>query len=280
MSEKKPWTMMVYLAADNNLFTFGVDSLRQMKVAANESVNILAEFDTGPTRPAKRYFFDGKEPIGPIEHDLKQTFGPTDAADPDNLASFIEWGARNYPADHYFVVIWGHGGGVDDDFPRQPDNSFVPRHALLSLFKGTTSQFPKGTTSQFPKGTTSQFPKGTTSQFPKGTTSQFPKGTTSQFPKGTTSQFPKGTNPFGDSALGAFLKELLKAPLEEIGDILSIGDDALHRAVISALKDGVGHAIGEKVLSEIQKLDGVSKDKSCFPDGQRSRLEELRTEIL
>src|SRR5262249_26975341 len=250
MSEKKPWTVMVYLAADNNLFTFGVDSLRQMKVAANEKANILAEFDTGPTRPAKRYIFDGKEPIGPIEHDLKQTFGPTDAADPDNLASFIEWGARNYPADHYFVVIWGHGGGVDDDFPRQPDNSFVPRHALLSLFKGTTSQFPKGTTSQFPKGTTSQFPKG------------------------TTSQFPKGTNPFGDSALGAFLKELLKAPLEEIGDILSIGDDALHRAVISALKDGVGHAIGEKVLSEIQKLGGVSKDKSCFPDGQRSRLEE------
>src|SRR5215472_2006061 len=240
MSEKKPWTMMVYLAADNNLFTFGVDSLRQMKVAANESVNILAEFDTGPTRPAKRYFFDGKEPIGPIEHDLKQTFGPTDAADPDNLASFIEWGARNYPADHYFVVIWGHGGGVDDDFPRQPDNSFVPRHALLSLLKGTTSQFPKN----------------------------------------TTSNFPKGTNPFGDSALDTFLMELLKAPLEEIGDILSIGDDALHRAVISALKDGVGHALGEKVLSEIQDLGRTSKSQSVFSNGQLTLLEELRKRIL
>lgn len=153
MQSKKSWTVMVYLAADNNLFTFGVDSLRQMKVAAGQDVNILAEFDTGPMNQAKRYFFDGREPIGSIEDNVVDTFGPTDTTDPQNLTNFVEWGAKNYPADHYLVTIWGHGGGIDNGFPRQPDNSFVLRHPLLSVFKGTPDDNPKGTPDDDPEGT-------------------------------------------------------------------------------------------------------------------------------
>jgi hypothetical protein len=257
MPDKKPWTMMVYLAADNNLFTFGVDSLRQMKAAAGSSANILAEFDTGPMSKAKRYFFDGREPIGSIEDNVVDTFGPTDAADPDNLANFIEWGTTNYPADHYYVVIWGHGGGIDDDFPRQPDNTFVPRHKLLSGFKGTADNVPKGIFNSPSKGTADNIPKGTADNIPKGTADNIPK-----------------------TVLNGHLQRILGSPLQEIGDVLRIGDNALHMAVVDALQQAVSNALQAGILGEIEHLAIADDCKVVFNGDQKDRIEKMRGRIL
>lgn len=136
MIAKKPWTVMVYLAADNNLANFGVNSLQQMKAASSDKINVIAEFDTGPLNKSKRYLFDGKVPFGPLVSNEILEFGPTNAGDSKNLENFIVWTAENYPAEHYFVVVWGHGAGVDDGISQASDNSFIPRHRLLSLFKG------------------------------------------------------------------------------------------------------------------------------------------------
>ena len=144
MSARKNWTVLVYLAADNNLRDFGISSLRQMKTISNENINVLAEFDTGPASESKRFCFKGGDPYTSINSDLVQTFRPANAADPDNLVDFIRWGAENYPAHHYFVIVWGHGAGVDDAFPRANDNTFVPRHSLLSLTKGILDVPMKG----------------------------------------------------------------------------------------------------------------------------------------
>ena len=44
-------------------------------------------------------------------------------AQSETLADFLQWGVQNYPADHYMVVIWDHGGGTitgvcqDDLYP-------------------------------------------------------------------------------------------------------------------------------------------------------------------
>lgn len=144
MIAKKPWTVMVYLAADNNLTNFGIDSLRQMKAAARDTINVVAEFDTGPMNPNNRYLFGEGTRFGSLEQNLLSTFGPTNAGDPKNLENFIVSTAVNYPADHYFVIIWGHGAGVDDHFPQAPDASFTPRHNLLGLFKGMLDAPNKG----------------------------------------------------------------------------------------------------------------------------------------
>ncbi len=135
---------MVYLAADNNLRDFGVFSLQQMKAVSDDNINVLAEFDTGPMYESKRFHFKGGDPYTSINDDLVQTFRPANAADPDNLVDFIRWGAEHYPAHHYFVIVWGHGAGVDDAFPRANDNTFVPRHTLLSLTKGILDVPMKG----------------------------------------------------------------------------------------------------------------------------------------
>ena len=37
--------------------------------------------------------------------------GEVDMGDPQSLTDFIVWGAQNYPAEHYMVIIGSHGGG-------------------------------------------------------------------------------------------------------------------------------------------------------------------------
>ena len=41
--------------------------------------------------------------------------GETNSGDPRNLALFIEWAIRTYPAKHYGLVLWNHGTGWKDD---------------------------------------------------------------------------------------------------------------------------------------------------------------------
>ena len=55
------------------------------------------------------------EPAG--DGDSKGNFLPeatkplASMADPDTLTDFIQWGAGNYPAKKYCLVLWDHGGG-------------------------------------------------------------------------------------------------------------------------------------------------------------------------
>lgn len=40
-----------------------------------------------------------------------QDLGEVDMGEPQSLTDFIVWGAQNYPANHYMVIIGSHGGG-------------------------------------------------------------------------------------------------------------------------------------------------------------------------
>ncbi len=42
---------------------------------------------------------------------LDANVGKLSMVDPDTLASFIQFSAKNYPADRYILVLWDHGGG-------------------------------------------------------------------------------------------------------------------------------------------------------------------------
>ena len=42
---------------------------------------------------------------------LVKDAGTSSMTNPDNLASYIQWGAKNYPADRYELILWDHGGG-------------------------------------------------------------------------------------------------------------------------------------------------------------------------
>jgi hypothetical protein len=112
-TEKKRWTVMVYLAGDNNLDSAGVADLAEMKkVGSGDRVSIVAQFDrSGSKGLTNRYFLRKGTPL---DEDVVTALGETDTGDPAVLRDFVTWAVTNHPAEHYMLVIWNHGAGWDD----------------------------------------------------------------------------------------------------------------------------------------------------------------------
>lgn len=117
MATKAPaqrnWTIMVYLAGDNNLDDAGVVDIKEMKtVGTNDKIAVLVQFDrAGASTQTVRYCLKKGTPLA---KDAVQSLGETNMGDPKVLEDFVTWGATNYPADHYLLVLWNHGAGWDD----------------------------------------------------------------------------------------------------------------------------------------------------------------------
>ena len=107
------WTVMVYLAGDNNLDGAGATDLLEMKkVGSSAAINVVAQFDrAGNKGTTKRYMLrKGTSLTADVVADL----GETNTGDPKVLKDFLAWGIKTYPAQHYLVVLWNHGAGWDD----------------------------------------------------------------------------------------------------------------------------------------------------------------------
>jgi len=110
---KKPWTVIVYMAADNDLRGFAAANIRQMaSIGSSERVNILIHLDirlVGNNKVTRRYYVE-KDRITHLNvrdtHTQRMNSG-----DPRTLISCCEWALSNYPADNYALVIWDHGTG-------------------------------------------------------------------------------------------------------------------------------------------------------------------------
>ena len=110
---RKRWTVLVYLAGDNNLDSAGVVDLGEMKEAGSSAeVDVVAQFDrSGAARKTRRYHLRKGTTLA---QDRVAELGETDSGDPAVLQDFLLWGVAGYPADRYLVVLWNHGAGWDD----------------------------------------------------------------------------------------------------------------------------------------------------------------------
>jgi len=117
----KDWTLMVYISADDILANFAVESLKQLKRAAGDGVDVVAQFDANVGGSVSRYAFgdSGRKGSSIQENLIKILKGPVDMTDPATLAAFIDDATQEYPAEHYGLVLWGHGDELlfDDDVP-------------------------------------------------------------------------------------------------------------------------------------------------------------------
>src|SRR6056297_932537 len=118
----KEWTVMVYLDADNNLESAGIDDINEMEaIGSDENVNIVVQMDridgydssNGDWTSTRRYYIE-KDSNGydsNIISTMEEDLGEVNMGKEETVKNFIDWSVQNYPADRYFIIFWNHGGG-------------------------------------------------------------------------------------------------------------------------------------------------------------------------
>jgi len=116
------WTVMVYLDADNNLESYGIEDFLEMAEAGSTNdVNIIVQFDRRPGydtsyddwTTTKRYRVTHN--MVPNNANALMDIGEANMGDPQTLINFVNWARSNYPANRYCLILWDHGGGWGKD---------------------------------------------------------------------------------------------------------------------------------------------------------------------
>ncbi|HKU43949.1 MAG TPA: clostripain-related cysteine peptidase, partial [Polyangiales bacterium] len=110
------WTVLVYMAADNNLEKYAIDDLNEMLTARiSDDVQVIVQIDrasgfyelgiggVASWETMKRFRVRQKslEELGDL--------GEQDTGDPKVLSDFIQWGFEKFPAQHQVLALWDHG---------------------------------------------------------------------------------------------------------------------------------------------------------------------------
>ncbi len=129
----KKWTLLAYLAGENNLAEEGEKDINEMaKVGSNDDLNIIVQFDRAGDLGTRRFYI--KE-SGGYGTDVIQEMGQTNCGDPRVLIDYLTWGVKNYPAEHYMVVLWNHGSGWKEDDIYDKARKLSPEDDNISPFE-------------------------------------------------------------------------------------------------------------------------------------------------
>jgi hypothetical protein len=115
------WTVMLYLAGDNNLSYDMVWAIKELySVELPKNISITVQFDPLVGAGTRFYVRQGNERVMDLDGDFDRLGtkvpGPVNTGDPKVLTDFIEKSMRYAPAAHYALVLSGHGGGITGDF--------------------------------------------------------------------------------------------------------------------------------------------------------------------
>lgn len=135
--EKKPWTFIVYAAADNNLRDYASRNIKQMAaIGSNQFVNLCVHIDIrlmGSKKMTRRYYV---EKNNPVQIDIPNEKLPMDSGDTQTLISACRWAIENYPADHYALILWNHGTGIIDPYGKRHIDT-----NMLYIYNPTTNVY-------------------------------------------------------------------------------------------------------------------------------------------
>lgn len=110
------WTYMVYISGDNDLSSMAGLDIDEMAAANSNGqvrVPVLMEQSRTYTAGASSTTLRGIVTKG--NKQLTSVGSNLDMSKKQTLTDFINWSKQNYPADHYGLVLWSHGGGWKGD---------------------------------------------------------------------------------------------------------------------------------------------------------------------
>jgi hypothetical protein len=115
------WTVLFWAMGDNDLEGSMLGQVNQlMTVGSNENLKIVMQIDYAEGTAGRPNNFDGADLTagqrlliqkGSVE--VLEELAEYDSAGAVNLAEFIEWGVKNFPARHYALVLDDHGSGYE-----------------------------------------------------------------------------------------------------------------------------------------------------------------------
>lgn len=140
---KAEWTFMVYMAADNNLEPDGIRDFNEMEmIGSNPYLNIVVQFDRAPGydesngdwKDTKRFLVIKDDDTDIINSPIVENISEANMADPQVLLDFVNWSITNYPAEHYFLDLWGHGKGwLGVSWDQDSGNKWLPMDGIKSV---------------------------------------------------------------------------------------------------------------------------------------------------
>jgi hypothetical protein len=118
---RKEWTIMIYMAADNNLSVNSINDINEiLSIGGSTSlVNVVVCWDKAADlyEDLHGYYY-----IGRTKSILLKEFASLDMGDPktatatiasDGIDGFNDFVVRNFKANHYMFIFWDHGAGAD-----------------------------------------------------------------------------------------------------------------------------------------------------------------------
>lgn len=130
----KDWTVLVYMAGDNDLSPYAIWDLEEMEgrfesgryAGSTLKSDLVVQADTaGATGLRRIHIFQREDQPYKAATSIADfnNRGPATIRSPiadllpeappsrQGLQDFLQWGVRQYPAKKYMVVVWGHGQG-------------------------------------------------------------------------------------------------------------------------------------------------------------------------
>jgi hypothetical protein len=99
------WTLLVYMAADNDLAFQSEIDLKEMEAAGSAPGFAVVVQQDIPRAGGRRYLIQRGGRV------LLDSLGTVNMADPGVLEEFGTWGASRFPAERYALILWDHGSG-------------------------------------------------------------------------------------------------------------------------------------------------------------------------
>lgn len=134
---KKNWTLMVYMGGFNDLDPFVLEDMIELEtIGSNAEINVIVQVDLASESGAACRHYIQRNSANPGTFSspiVGHTSSDPNVGDPRELVDFIQFSANNYPADHYMLVLWGHGLGVFDEKASDTGRVTVSRTAFANV---------------------------------------------------------------------------------------------------------------------------------------------------